>query len=75
MTCAQIEIMQSDLPHVLYTKRDKPGGKGKGGEPFRFNPNDRAIKMQEEAYRKALARREARERGDGTYNLDELFKR
>ena len=70
----QIEIMQSDLPHTLYnTRKDKRTGKAKN-ENFVFNPNDRAIKLQEEAYQRALERKKEREKGN-YQSVNELFKK
>lgn len=65
--------MQSDLPHTLYNY-DKKNGK-KGHKPVRVNKDDRAFKLQEEAIRKAQAKREAKRRGEAPYTMNELFKK
>ena len=65
--------MQSDLPHTLYNY-DKRDGK-KGRKPKRVNKDDRAFKLQEEAIRKAAARREAKRNGEAPYSMNELFKK
>lgn len=73
LTSAQIQLMQSDLPHTLY-KRDKRRGRGKSDMQYNYNPNDPAIKKQMEAIRKRKERMEA----DGKkveYTMDELFNR
>lgn len=58
--------MQADLPHVLYLRDGKGGAKPKQAEV------ERAWKMQEEANRKARARRAERRRREG-YTVAELF--
>lgn len=65
LTIQQIAIMQSDLPHTLY------GQKAKGGEGG-FNPNDKAFALQEEADRRAEARRKARQAKEG-FTVEEVF--
>lgn len=68
--------MQSDLPHTLYI-RDKKKRKSKGGNPnenYKYNPNDKAIRLQEEANRKMRER--MAQRGEQVqYMTDELFKK
>jgi hypothetical protein len=55
--------MQSDLPHTLYrTKKDKN----------KVVVDDEAIRLQEEANRKAAARR-AKNNEQQSYTIDELF--
>ena len=61
--------MQSDLPHTLYISDRKD--KKKGGGEFKYNENDKAIKAQEEAIRRAMERRAAKTEG---YTIDQLFK-
>lgn len=56
LTCAQIELMQGDLPHTLYSPRDKDG------KP-KPNKNDKAMALQEEANKKARERRAANNNG------------
>ena len=57
----QIELMQSDLPHTLYTKR---GDRSKKGTVV----TDDLIRKQEEANRRARERREKK-----GVTLNELF--
>ena len=71
LTVSQMQIMQSDLPHTLY-KHDKDGKKR--DRPARVNKNDKAFKLQEEAIRRAEAKREAKRNGEAPYTMDELFK-
>ena len=76
LTVPQIEIMQSDLPHTLYLRdHDKKGRRKAADKDFRYNPNDKAIALQEEANRRALERRKAKAEGKIPYTTDELFKR
>lgn len=58
----QIELMQSDLPHTLYTKR---GDRSKKGTVV----TDDLIRKQEEANRRAKERREKKK----GVTLNELF--
>ena len=59
----QIELMQSDLPHTLYrSKKDKEN----------VVVDDEAIRLQEEANRKAAARR-AKNSEQQTYTINDLF--
>lgn len=75
LTIQQMQLMQSDLPHTLYGKTDKKGGKRKGGnENFKLNRGDKAFRLQEEANRKMKERREqAGEKVE--YTMDELFSK
>ena len=59
LTIPQIELMQSDLPHTLYNFKKK------------VVVDDEAIRLQEEANKKARARRE--NQGQRQYTLDEIF--
>lgn len=72
----QIEIMQSDLPHTLYKRRKSKGKNGKkdANADFKFNPNDKAIKMQEEANRRMRERLASKGR-QPEYTIDEMFKK
>lgn len=65
--------MQSDLPHTLY-KRDNAKKKSGPAEDFKYNPEDPAIKKQQEALRKKKERLEA-EGKTVEYTIDELFNR
>jgi len=66
--------MQADLPHTLYKRGGKTGGKD--GEPFHFNENDPAIRRQIEENRRAAERRAAKARGEQPqYTTDELFRK
>lgn len=73
LTSAQIQLMQSDLPHTLY-KRDKKRNRGKAVTNYNYNPNDPAIKKQMAAIRKRKEKMEA-EGKDVEYTMDELFNR
>ena len=64
--------MQADLPHTLYLHKNK---KGKVNKPFRYNPKDKAIELQEAANRKAEERRKARAEGKIPYTTQELFRK
>jgi hypothetical protein len=68
--------MQADLPHTLYS-RDKKKRKGKRRGPdenYRYNPNDRAFKLQEEA-NKRMRERMRSSGNDVRYTIDELFNK
>ena len=78
LTCAQIELMQSDLPHTLYNFKKDKGEKKPHHVPTNEELNtvadDEVIRLQEEANRKTLERRAAKERGEIPYeSTDELF--
>lgn len=68
--------MMSDLPHTLYDFDKK--GKGEGGnghnKPQKIDASDKAFKLQEEANRRAAARRQRQsvETSEG-YTLEQLF--
>lgn len=74
LTVPQIHLMQADLPHTLYLKRDKRGKGGKPEKKFKFDSNDPAIQRQIEANRMAAERKAAKERGEIPYKTEELFK-
>ena len=61
--------MQADLPHTLFIK-DK-----NNAEPSKnTKASDEVLRLQEEANRKAMERKEAKERGEIPYDsVDELF--
>lgn len=61
LTKPQIEIMLADLPHTLY-KFDKKKGKEN------VTVDDEAIRLQEEANRKAAERRKKK-----SFELEEIF--
>lgn len=65
LTIQQIALMQSDLPHTLYSHKAKDGDKS-------FNPNDKAFALQAEADRRAEARRKARQESEG-FTVEEVF--
>ncbi len=54
--------MQSDLPHTLYKKQ----------KDRKKVVDDEAVRLQEEANRRAAERRAAKN-GQQTYTIDELF--
>ena len=68
MTCAQIELMQCDLPHTLYDL--------KSGDSPKKNTvaSDEVLRLQEEANRRMSERKAARERGEVPYELEELYR-
>jgi len=75
LTIPQMNIMQSDLPHTLYSHDKKKKKKGaKANENFVYNPNDKAIKLQEEANRRRQERL-ASQGGSPQYTIDELFRK
>lgn len=63
LTLPQIEIMQSDLPHTLYKKQK---------DRKKVVVDDEAVRLQEEANKRAAERRAAKN-GQQTYTIDELF--
>lgn len=69
LTCAQIEIMQLDLPHTLYNWDKDQKDKKKNTVA-----SDEVIRLQEKANREAKERREAKSRGEIPYTVEELFK-
>lgn len=76
LTVPQMQLMQADLPHTLF-KHDRKKGKKKNGdknENYKYNPNDKAFKLQDEANRRMRERMKA----DGKevkYTVDELFNK
>ena len=73
LTCAQIELMQSDLPHTLMNMDNT--GKGAPGTAPRVRADDPAFELQQKAVEKALARRRAKAEGREPYTVDELFRK
>ena len=65
LTCAQIELMQADLPHTLFDRRNDR-------EPEKnTKASDEVLRLQEEANRQMLARKKAK--GADSYEIEELF--
>lgn len=63
--------MQSDLPHTLYLKDNNHAEPSKNTKA-----SDKVIRLQEEANRKAMERKAAKERGEEPYDsVDEVFNR
>lgn len=70
LTLPQIELMQADLPHTLYTKNR---GKDDNGRPMKnTKASEEVLRLQMEANRKAEERRKAQD-SEGTYTVEELF--
>lgn len=72
LTEAQVQLMQTDLPHTLYLKRDKKTGKAK--KEYKFDNNDPAIAMQREANLRKAAIKKAKAEGKIPYTTEELFR-
>ena len=69
LTCAQIELMQADLPHTLWKDH-----KTRSAEKANTEVSEKVLRLQEEAIRKARERREKKD-GESSYNsVDELFE-
>lgn len=74
--------MQADLPHTLYPHGGKSTRNGKNRpaseKSFKYDPNDPAIKLQEEANRRRRERKAAeaaaKERGEIPMTTEELFR-
>ena len=61
--------MQADLPHTLFLHDKTSGDPSKN-----TRPSDKVLQLQEEANRRMLERKAAKERGEETYDsVDELF--
>ena len=67
LTLPQIELMQSDLPHTLYVRKDKNGNKSVNKADY-----DAAVKANEESLRRSIERRKKRQQEQG-YTIDEIF--
>ena len=67
LTLPQIELMQSDLPHTLYIRKDKDGNKSVSKADY-----DEAVRMNEESLKRSIERRRKRQQEQG-YTLDEIF--
>ena len=63
----QIELMQSDLPHTLYIRKDKNGNKSVSKADY-----DEAVRMNEESLKRSIERRRKRQLEQG-YTNDEIF--
>lgn len=66
--------MRSDLPHTLYNPIDRRGDAGRNPKNYRVNPSDPAFSRQQEAYERALARRQAKMEGKIPYRMEELYR-
>ena len=67
LTLPQIELMQSDLPHTLYIRKNKDGNKSVSKADY-----DDAVKANEESLRRSIERRRKRQQEQG-YTIDEIF--
>jgi len=67
LTLPQIELMQSDLPHTLYIRKDKDGNKSVSKADY-----DEAVRMNEESLKRSIERRRKRQQEQG-YHLNEIF--
>lgn len=67
LTLPQIELMQSDLPHTLYIRKDKNGNKSVSRADY-----DDAVRANEESLRRSIERRRKRQQEQG-YHLNEIF--
>ena len=67
LTLPQIELMQSDLPHTLYIRKDKNGNKSVSKADY-----DEAVKANEASLRRSIERRRKRQQEQG-YTIDEIF--
>ena len=62
--------MQADLPHTLYLRNKKKGGKGKA-DNYKYNPKDPALATTEEMLRRKKEKM-AQEQG---FSTEELFNK
>jgi hypothetical protein len=67
LTLPQIELMSSDLPHTLYSHKDKKGNKGVTKADY-----DDAVRANEESLRRSIERRKKRQQEQG-YTREEIF--
>lgn len=81
LTCAQIEIMQADLPHTLY-RHDLTKEEIAERAKNRTQASDEVIRLQQEAIRQMEERRKAAQAAEAEdeggdeekiYELDDLF--
>lgn len=63
----QIELMQSDLPHTLYIRKDKDGNRSVSRADY-----DDAVRMNQESLKRSIERRRKRQQEQGYY-INELF--
>lgn len=63
----QIELMQSDLPHTLYIRKDKNENQSISKADY-----DAAEKANEESLRRSIERRKQRQKEQG-YTTNEIF--
>lgn len=70
LTLPQIEIMQSDLPHTLYSHEPKDK---KDNKVYSQADIDEATRLNEESLRRSRERRRKRQMEQG-YTLNEIFK-
>jgi hypothetical protein len=66
----QIELMQSDLPHTLYSHKSKDKNSNKG---YSQKDIDEATRLCEESLKRSRERRAKRQQEKG-HTLDEIFK-
>ena len=66
--------MQADIPHTLYRPIESRGNGKSGKRRYRVNPDDPAFAKAQEAYERALARRQAKIDGKIPYRMDELYR-
>ena len=69
LTLPQIELMQTDLPHTLYIRKNDKGGGKKNTVA-----SDEVIRLQEEANRR-MRERKKKQKQEDTYSVDELFRK
>lgn len=63
----QIELMQSDLPHAIYSHKNNTENKG-----FSQADYDEAQRANEESLRRSIERRKQRQQEQG-YTTEEIF--
>ena len=75
LTIPQVQIMQADLPHTLYKKdRKRRKKKAEPNANYRYNPSDKALRLQREANER-MRKRMAAEGKEVQYSTDELFRK
>lgn len=67
LTLPQIELMQSDLPHTLYNRKDKKENKSVSKVDY-----DDAVRANEESLKRSIERRRKRQQEQG-YTIEEIF--
>ena len=68
LTMPQIELMQSDLPHTLYIRKDKERKPSVSKADY-----DDAVRANAESLRRSIERRKKRQQEQG-YTITEIFK-